>query len=119
MAGEPLPAFDWRADIDALVFDHGPEGGRCFVHRLAFRSLIGRQSGSQPESRPEPAACMDWFCTHHAAFAAAAETKLARSGANGAGGAFHLNSRDIRRALEHLSPQHLSPQQLSPARSLR
>ncbi|EHS50620.1 hypothetical protein PDO_2350 [Rhizobium sp. PDO1-076] len=94
MAGELLPAFDWRSDIDALVFEHGPAGGRCFVHRLAFRSLIGIQ--------PEPGACMDWFCTHHAAFSAAAETKLAQSGATK--GAFHLNSRDIRRALEQLSP---------------
>lgn len=89
------PAFDWRADIDALVFEHGPEGGRCFVHRLAFRSLIG------PE--PEASACIAWFCANRAAFAAAADAKLALSAA--AHGAFHLNSRDIRRALQRLAPR--------------
>ena len=81
---------DWRADIDALRFavsDTGPYG---FVHRLAFRTLIGFD--------PTPGDCLAWFEDHRAAFVAAAEKHLP-DGRN-----FHLNSRDIRRQLGGVDP---------------
>ncbi|NML76902.1 hypothetical protein HHL25_22425 [Rhizobium sp. S-51] len=88
MAGTPCPEFDWRIDLDALVFEHRASGSRCFVHRLAFRSLTGEPS-------PSRETCIDWFNAHHDAFTAAAAAKAARGVS--AGNAFNLNSRDIRR----------------------
>ena len=91
MAGSPCPEFDWRIDVDALVFLHEASGCRGFVHRLAFRSLTGQTS-------PTPQDCMDWFDQHHPAFLLAADRKLRRG--RPAGDTFSLNSGDIRRALE-------------------
>ena len=91
MAGTPCPEFDWRNDLDALVFVHRQSGSRCFVHRLAFRSLT---------ENPAPSAedCLAWFSSHRAAFELAADAKVARGPA--AGQSFNLNSCDIRRALK-------------------
>ncbi len=94
MAGDPCPEFDWRIDIDALVFLHQGSACRGFVHRLAFRSLTGKTS-------PSPRDCMDWFGRHHPAFLLAADRKLKRG--KPAGNTFSLTSRDIRRALEAVS----------------
>jgi hypothetical protein len=91
MAGTSCPEFDWRIDLDALVFFHQPSSSRCFVHRLAFRSLTENPTPSVED-------CIAWFSSHHAAFDAAAAEKAARGPA--AGQAFNLNSRDIRRALK-------------------
>jgi hypothetical protein len=73
----------WRDDIEALSFR--PAGGDvfCMVHRLAFRTLMGR-----PSSKDE---CLAWFESHREAFEVAAQAKLAQ----GTVGNFHLTSRDI------------------------
>jgi hypothetical protein len=80
----------WRSDIDALAF--APEGhaGICTVHRLAFRTLLGRTPG--------PGDCMAYFAAHERAFHAAAAAKIARRGL-GPGANFHLTSRDAARAI--------------------
>jgi hypothetical protein len=82
----------WRGDIDALGFR--PEGhlGLCFVHRLAFRALLG----AAPETRD----CLAFFRMHAGAFeAAAAAKRAARSPAATAN--FHLTSRDLAAMLAH------------------
>jgi hypothetical protein len=87
-AGDAMPA--WRNDIDALAF--GPEGhaGICTVHRLAFRTLLGRL--------PAPEDCIAFFRANEAAFQAAAGAKIARRGL-AAGANFHLTSRDVAAAI--------------------
>lgn len=87
-AGEAMPV--WRSDINALAF--GPEGhaGICTVHRLAFRTLLGRM--------PTPEDCIAFFRSNEPAFQAAAGAKILRRqlrpGAN-----FHLTSRDVAAAI--------------------
>ena len=73
----------WRDDLDALSFR--PAGGDvfCMVHRLAFRTLMGRLSSKED--------CLAWFEANRDAFEAAAKDKMAR----GVTGNFHLTSRDI------------------------
>ena len=73
----------WRNDIDALEFRPAGSLRLCMVHRLAFRTLIGRL--------PEKEDCLAWFAAHRQAFETAASVKMARGGA----GNFHLTSRDI------------------------
>lgn len=85
------PAATWRGDIDALQFTAAGHGGICMIHRLAFRSLVGRM--------PERADCLAYFSAHAENFAAAARQKIAAQ-AVPPGRNFHLNSRDIRRALD-------------------
>ncbi|MCO6177520.1 hypothetical protein [Ciceribacter sp. RN22] len=85
--------YDWRIDLDALVFSHPASGSRCFVHRLAFRALTKNAS-------PTAQDCMRWFVGHRAAFEAAADEKAGRGPVPG--NAFNLNSREIRRALRML-----------------
>lgn len=81
----------WHSDIDALAFV--PEGhvGRCMVHRLAFRALLGSVD-------PSAEHCVEFYRRHVGGFATAAAAKIrAREIAPDAN--FHLNSRDVRRAL--------------------
>ena len=80
----------WHTDIDALSFRPPEHEGRGFVHRRAFQTLL-----SFP---PSIEACQDYFMAHVAAFQAAAAAKIARERLETAAN-FHLNSRDIRRAL--------------------
>jgi hypothetical protein len=83
-SGDPV----WRQDLDALAFVPEGHGGLCFIHRLAFRTLVGHD--------PDPAACEAWFRWERAAFAAAASRKIeGRRLPRGAN--FHLTSRDIAR----------------------
>lgn len=82
-----LCAAAWREDIDALQFWAG--GGRvCMMHRLAFRSLLGRV--------PQRNDCLAYFAAHDGVFRAAAALKIARQGIAPAHN-FHLTSRDIAR----------------------
>ena len=91
MTDRPSPGAKgsiWHPTIDALCFRPLGHDGLCFVHRLAFRSLMGRD--------PHPSACEDWFRRERQAFEAAAARKI------GAGrlqpeANFHLTSRDIGR----------------------
>lgn len=74
----------WRDDIDALEFALAGAGGRlCMVHRLAFRTLMGRLGS--------PEECLAWFAERRDRFEAAARAKMSRTDA----GNFHLTSRDI------------------------
>jgi hypothetical protein len=80
----------WRSDIDALTFE--PEGhtSTCAVHRLAFRTLLGRT--------PAPADCTEYFKANEPAFHAAALAKILRRGL-APGANFHLTSRDVAQAI--------------------
>ncbi|MGF9566396.1 hypothetical protein [Neorhizobium sp. JUb45] len=91
----------WRDDVDALSFavladdrdrrhDHG---AACFVHRRAFRILIGAD--------PVGADCLAYHAEHAHAFQAAAWEKIDRQSIP-PGRSLNLNSRDIRRALGKL-----------------
>ena len=80
----------WRSDIDALAFEPEGHAGICTVHRLAFRTLLGRV--------PTPEDCIAFFRSHEQAFRAAAGGKISRRGlARGAN--FHLTSRDVAAAI--------------------
>ncbi|MBM6592910.1 hypothetical protein [Microvirga pudoricolor] len=90
----------WHPGVDSLRFrPHGHEGD-CFVHRLAFRTLIG--------TAPSPEECAAFFVKQADAFGVAAALKIERR--NLATDAhFHLTSRDILRAMENgLKHQSLS-----------
>lgn len=80
----------WRDDINALAFE--PEGHAtiCMVHRLAFRTLLGRM--------PTPRDCMAYFKANEEAFHKAACVKILRRGL-GPGSNFHLTSRDVAEAI--------------------
>jgi hypothetical protein len=80
----------WRNDIDALAFAPQGHAGLCTVHRLAFRTLLGR--------RPTPPDCLAFFAANEHAFHHAARAKILRRGL-GAGSRFHLTSRDVARAI--------------------
>ena len=80
----------WRNDIDALAFEPEGHAGICTVHRLAFRTLLGRV--------PMPGDCMAYFAAHERAFQAAAAAKISRRGL-APGANFHLTSRDAARAI--------------------
>lgn len=86
----PLPDAEWRADIDALTFLPPGHRGRCAVHRLAFRTLLGHL--------PTPADCLAHFARHRAAFHKAATRKIAARDLP-TDSSLHLNSRDIERAM--------------------
>jgi hypothetical protein len=80
----------WRIDIEALAF--APEGhaGICTVHRLAFRTLLGRL--------PAPEDCIAFFKSNEPAFHAAASAKISRRGLAPSAN-FHLTSRDVAAAI--------------------
>lgn len=79
----------WRDDIDALRFV-APNGALCFVHRLAFRVLVGKP--------PTANECLAFFEENMSSFFEAA---LLRSAClpEQTLKPFHLNSREIRREL--------------------
>ena len=80
--GEPR----WRDDLDALEFHPCGHEGRCVIHRLAFRKMLG------PE--PSPAACLAFVAEKRASFEAAARAKIERAGLSPPAH-FHLTSRDL------------------------
>jgi len=80
----------WRSDIDALTFEPQGHASICAVHRLAFRTLLGRM--------PAPADCTAYFAANEGAFQAAALAKIVRRGL-APGANFHLTSRDVAQAI--------------------
>jgi hypothetical protein len=78
----------WRDDIDSLSFRPDGHAGPCVMHRLAFRTLLGRP--------PSPDECLDLFAERRAAFEAAAARKIARRRL-APSAAFHITSRDVER----------------------
>ena len=80
----------WRSDIDALAFEPEGHAGICTVHRLAFRTLLGRM--------PAPEDCIAYFRSNEPAFQAAARGKILRRGL-APGANFHLTSRDVAAAI--------------------
>jgi hypothetical protein len=107
------PAADWRDDLDALQFAVPGHGAHALVHRLAFRALVadpaggpvqnlpvGNRSGkpAQPPA-PDRDTCLTLFARKTDAFLAAAHAKIRRQSIP-RGQNLHLNSRDIRRAME-------------------
>ena len=80
----------WRSDIDALTFGPNGHASTCSVHRLAFRTLLGRM--------PAPADCTAYFEANERAFHAAAVAKILRRGL-APGANFHLTSRDVAQAI--------------------
>jgi len=89
MPDRPSPV--WRDDVDALAFAPDDHDGLCMVHRHAFRTLLG--------TMPSPEQCEAFFCSHQAAFQAAASAKVIRARV-AATANFHLTSRDVRRHLQ-------------------
>ncbi|RUQ69389.1 DUF1488 family protein [Azospirillum doebereinerae] len=83
----------WRPAIDSLAFHPAGHEGFCAVHRLAFRTLLGRDG--------TPDDCLAYFAEHRSAFDRAAAAKIARRGL-GVAVNLHLTSRDIARALGSL-----------------
>jgi hypothetical protein len=80
----------WHPDIDALSFQPERHSGRCFIHRRAFGTLL-----SFPPSVED---CRNYFIARVVAFQVAAAGKVARERLEPAAN-FHLNSRDVKRAL--------------------
>ncbi len=80
----------WRDDIDALTFEPSGHLGFCAVHRLAFRTLLGRMA--------TPDDCMTCFSANEPAFQAAARAKILRRGL-APGANFHLTSREVAKAI--------------------
>lgn len=89
----------WRDDLDALGFavvsDDRDHGAACFVHRRAFRILIGAD--------PVGADCLAYYGQNASVFQMAAWAKIDRQSIP-QGRNLSLNSRDIRRALGELVP---------------
>lgn len=79
---------EWVREADSVRFS-APNGGNCFIHRLAFRILLGRE--------PREADCVDFVSRNIEAITYAVEARLSSAeieqGIN-----FHLTSRHIRRA---------------------
>ena len=80
----------WRKDINGLAFQPAGHAGICAMHRLAFRTLLGRM--------PTPDDCLDYFKANERAFRAAASAKIVRRGLI-PGSNFHLTSRDVAEAI--------------------
>lgn len=80
----------WRHDVDSLCFQPAGHGGQCFIHRRAFATILGFE--------PTPEDCAACFQQRLAAFEAAAAAKIRRA-AVAADASFHLNSRDVLRAI--------------------
>lgn len=92
---DPLPMTpdaEWNRAIDSLVFTPDGHRGRCAVHRLAFRALLGLRE-------PEPADALTHFTAHRAAYQRAAARKIADRGLD-PDASLHLTSRAIQGALE-------------------
>jgi hypothetical protein len=82
----------WRADVDSLVFQPPDHAGHCFIHRRAFVTLCAAETIED---------CQRYYVSHQAAIFQAAAAKLQQSNANRETN-FHLNSRDIARAVRSL-----------------
>ena len=80
----------WHPDIAALSFQPEQHSGRCFIHRRAFKTLLG--------VLPSAEDCQNYFMARVAAFQVAAAAKIGRDLLDPVAN-FHLNSRDIKRAL--------------------
>jgi hypothetical protein len=80
----------WHPDIDALSFQPEQHGGRSFVHRRAFQTLLNFP--------PSVEDCQNYFLARLATFQSAAAAKIARDRVEFTAN-FHLNSRDIKRSL--------------------
>ncbi|KQO79699.1 hypothetical protein [Rhizobium sp. Leaf262] len=83
-------AVEWSDELQALRFPVPGHGALCAMHRLAFKALLA--------SEPEKEACLRFFGDNQAAFLAAATTKINRL-ALPADRSLHINSRDLRRAM--------------------
>jgi len=83
-------AATWRSDVDSLCFQPSGHAGQCLVHRRAFATILGFE--------PTPDDCAVCFQQRQAAFEAAAAAKISRA-ALAADANFHLNSRDVLRAV--------------------
>ncbi|MBP2291585.1 DUF1488 family protein [Azospirillum rugosum] len=86
------PDAEWSRAIDSLVFTPDGHRGRCVVHRLAFRALLGLR-------QPEPADGLAHFAAHRAAYQRAAARKIVDRGLP-PDASLHLTSRAVQRALE-------------------
>ncbi|KQR69334.1 hypothetical protein [Rhizobium sp. Leaf341] len=86
-----MPAIGaiWRAEIDAVEF-HVDGGYRFVVHRNVFRTLRGSPAAGE--------VCVAFTEAHGEAFLAAAQARIA-SDESETTRAFHLNSRQVRRAM--------------------
>ena len=78
----------WAIEADSVHFP-ALNGGRCFIHRLAFRALLGRD--------PSKEDCITFVTRNQDAIANAAGMR-AEQAKIGLGVNFHLNSRHLRRA---------------------
>lgn len=81
---------EWRDDLDALQFAAGTGGALCMIHRLAFRSLIGRE--------PQKQDCIEWYDHNAAVFQAAAIDKMTRLNLPKDRN-LHIDSRDVSRRM--------------------
>lgn len=89
----------WRAEIDAVEFyTDGPY--RFVVHRNVFRTLRGTPS--------EPEVCLAFVEVNADAFLIAARARIAAA-ASPSIKAFHLNSRQVRRAMTDASHRDVVP----------
>ncbi|CZT36049.1 hypothetical protein [Rhizobium sp. 9140] len=89
----PASGAMWRAEIDAVEF-HVDGGYRFVVHRNVFRTLRGPS--------PTPEICLAFVEANADAFLVAARTRIAEAmsaSTSAATMAFHLNSRQVRRAM--------------------
>ncbi|MDB6060136.1 MAG: hypothetical protein JWM78_239 [Verrucomicrobiaceae bacterium] len=90
-ANEQKTACFWREDIESLAFRPAGHEGLCVVHRRAFRTLLGFE--------PTPENCLAYFEQEIILFQRTATEKIERKKID-LKTAFHLNSRDIRRAIK-------------------
>ncbi|TCP85225.1 hypothetical protein C8J31_107192 [Rhizobium sp. PP-CC-2G-626] len=92
-----MPAMGavWRAEIDAVEF-HLDGGYRFVVHRNVFRTLRG--------SPAAPEVCVAFVEANAEAFVVAGRARIAEA-ASASTRAFHLNSRQVRRAMTIASHQ--------------
>jgi hypothetical protein len=79
----------WRAEVDSLAFQPPDHAGLCFIHRRAFVTLCGAETIED---------CRRYYLSHRAAIFHAAAAKAQRSSLDRQAN-FHLNSRDIARAV--------------------
>ena len=79
----------WRDDIDAIQFRFDGSDRLCFIHRLAFKTLL-----TVP---PDADRCLAFFLDHREVFLSAAVKKAARTGQPDQN--IHITSRDVARML--------------------
>lgn len=84
--------LSWRDDVDSLAFQPPDHDGRCFIHRRAFVTLCAADTAED---------CRRYYTANRPAIFHAAATKLRGSKLDRQAN-FHLNSRDIARAVRAL-----------------